>query len=277
MSTLGWLAAAGAVGALAPTATTPARVGALAERGRLTTRETRATRATHRQPAARGVRWSRYILPATALGAGLVWVTAGVALAIAAAAIGATTWQLVSDLDRRRAAATVRAERLAAVRLLVGELQAGARPAVALVAAAELAPHCAATLHAAAVGASGAGDAASVLCRDPDTRLLGLAWRLGEDTGAALAEVLGRLADDLAADEQVRRAVGVALAGPRASAVLLGALPLLGLALGALMGARPWAFLAGPAPGRAVCCVGVLLDLAGLLWLHGIMRRAERS
>ena len=78
-----------------------------------------------------------------------------------------------------------------------------------------------------------------------------------------------------AADQ--RRTVAIALAGPRASAALLTALPLLGIALGAAMGARPWAVLLGMPAGRVLSCVGVLLDAVGVLWMRRILTRAQRS
>ncbi len=115
-----------------------------------------------------------------------------------------------------------------------------------------------------------------MLGEDPNTRPIGLAWQLGEDTGAALAGVLGRVATDLADVDEQRRTVAVALAGPRASAGLLTALPLVGIGLGAAMGARPWEFLFGPPAGRVVCCVGVVLDAAGVFWIRRILSRAER-
>jgi tight adherence protein B len=45
--------------------------------------------------------------------------------------------------------------------------------------------------------------------------------------------------------------------------------------MGMAMGARPLAFLIGSNAGRVVCCAGVLLDAAGVLWLRGLLRRAE--
>jgi tight adherence protein B len=115
-----------------------------------------------------------------------------------------------------------------------------------------------------------------VLAADPDTRPVGIAWQLGEDTGAALAGVLGRVAADLGAADEQGRTVAVALAGPRASAALLTGLPLVGIAMGTAMGARPIAFLTTTQAGRLVCCVGVLLDVAGVLWMGRILRRAEQ-
>ena len=146
-------------------------------------------------------------------------------------------------------------------------------PGAALTAAAEVAPRYGSVLHAAARAASAGGDAADELRGDPDLRAVGLAWSLGQDTGAPLAEVLERVADDLAATDEQRRAVLVALSGPRSSAVLLAGLPVVGIALGASMGARPLAFLTAAGAGRLVCLLGVLLDAAGVMWMRRILRQ----
>jgi tight adherence protein B len=103
------------------------------------------------------------------------------------------------------------------------------------------------------------------------------AWRVAEHSGAPLVDVLGRVAADLADHEQQQRSVAVALAGPRSSAALLAGLPVVGIALGAAMGARPLAFLFGTPQGRLVCCVGAVLDAAGVLWTQRLMQRAQRE
>lgn len=264
-----WLALAAAIGCAWVPESGDARLGALAAHGRL------ASLATHRR-AARRIHWSRVIGIATAAAAAGVVLTAGLVLGIAVAAAGWTAARLARELAHRRAATDAQDQLVRAVRVLVGELEAGSRPAAALLAAADTAPRYAATLHAAAVGAAGSGDAAGVLCHEPDTRMLGLAWRLGADSGAALAGVLARVAAELAAVHEQRRTVTVALAGPRSSAAVLACLPLLGIGLGALLGARPWAFLLGSDAGHLVAGIGVLLDLAGLMWMRAILRRAER-
>jgi tight adherence protein B len=268
---MAWVAIAAAVLATWAPRPSVARLGTLAEHGRLT------SLATHRRHTVRHLPWPRIVAMATVAAAAVVWAAGGVALGAAVVAAGWTAAQLARDLARRRAAAEAGRQLTNAVRVLVGELETGSRPAAALVAAAEVAPRYAPTLHAAAVLASGSGEAATALARDPDTRILGVAWQLGADSGAALAGVLGRVAADLAAAQDQRRAVAVVLAGPRSSAIVLAGLPLLGLGLGTLLGARPWVFLLGSDAGQVVTSVGVLLDLAGLLWMRAILRRAEQS
>lgn len=62
------------------------------------------------------------------------------------------------------------------------------------------------------------------------------------------------------------------MAGARASATLLACLPVLGVALGQLIGAGPVDFLLG-GPGGVLALVGVSLVCAGLLWSDRITAR----
>ena len=179
---------------------------------------------------------------------------------------------------RRRAGAQRRDRAFAhSVRLLAADLDAGARPAEALGAAAAADPVACAPLRQAATAAAAGGDAAVALlaAAEPSCRALGAAWRLGEVTGAGTANVVGRVADDLASREQQRRAVAVATAGPRSSALVLAALPAVGLLLGGAMGARPLDFLLGQPVGQVLCSLGALLDAGGVLWVERLVRRAE--
>ncbi len=164
----------------------------------------------------------------------------------------------------------------AALAAVAGELAAGGRPDAALGAAAAAgASHAALFTRAEKVAAAG-GDVSAVLSEEPATAGLAGAWNLAEQAGAPLAAVVERVAADLDAVEEQRRAVAVALAGPRSSAAVLAALPALGLLLGASMGGRPLAFLIGSPAGLAVGAVGVALDLVGLWWMRRILRWASR-
>jgi tight adherence protein B len=191
-----------------------------------------------------------YLLVPTVGGAFALVVAArwGGGLGVAAAGAVATGATVGRDLAaRRRASARLRDE-LAAVRLLRAELEAGARP------------------EAAAAAATAATTAAAVH-----------AFRIAEAAGAPLADALAGVDRDLEARVELGHAVSGAVAGARASAALLAGLPLLGLLLGATLGAHPLGFLTGSAAGRLVCCVGVLLDAAGVLWTQRLTARAERA
>jgi tight adherence protein B len=270
MTGTAWLGIAAALGVLGPTGALPARVTELAAVGRLA-----EPPPANRHVAALTV--SRIVAAASILGVVVLLMAGTPLLAAAAGAAVGTGATLRRDAVRRRERSARHAELCGAVRVLIGELESGARAADALGAAGDVAPRYAATFAAAAsVGAVG-GDAGAALLDDAGTRPIGLAWHVAADTGLALAGVLGRVGDDLRAEQDQRRAVEAALAGPRASALLLSGLPLVGIALGTTMGARPIAVLTGTRAGQVLCCAGVLFDALGVLWMRRILARAERT
>jgi tight adherence protein B len=122
------------------------------------------------------------------------------------------------------------------------------------------------------------GDVAAALrrARPPPLRLLGAAWETSERRGAPLALVVTRLADGVRADIAAEQARESALAAPRASASVVGVLPVLGIALAGALGARPLAFLLHDRVGEVCLVVGVLLDLAAVGWTTRLTRDDER-
>jgi tight adherence protein B len=263
-----WLALAAAAALAGSVARAPSRVDALSVAGRLVRREASASPRAWRAPAAViGVALVTAVVAAGASG--------GVPLGVAAAAVAGTGWFGVRALRRGRAEARAQAALAAALQALTAELDAGGRPADALSAAAEVAPEHGTVFADAAREAARGGDVGDVLAGTPATRALACAWRVGEGTGTALSGVLGRVAADVAAAGQHRRTLAVALAGPRSSAAVLTGLPMLGIGLGAAMGANPLHFLLRTPTGTVTCCAGVLLDAGGVLWMQWILRRAE--
>ncbi|MGP4022876.1 type II secretion system F family protein [Actinomadura sp. 3N407] len=108
-------------------------------------------------------------------------------------------------------------------------------------------------------------------------RLLAACWRVGSERGGTLATVLDGLAAALRDEESQRQDVSVQLAGPRATARLLAALPLLGLAMAAALGAHPIRFLCGTLPGAACLIAGTALNLTGLYWTRHLAKSAEST
>lgn len=100
------------------------------------------------------------------------------------------------------------------------------------------------------------------------------ACRLTHEIGAPLAEVLERCAAGITEAGHARAARAVALAGPRATARLLGWLPLIGLGLGAAVGADPLDVLLSGGLGSACLVLGVVLMLAGRWWVSTLVRVA---
>ena len=65
------------------------------------------------------------------------------------------------------------------------------------------------------------------------------------------------------------------LAGPRATARMLSGLPLIGIALGMLLGADPVGFLLGSPVGLGCLVTGVVLTAVGMWWTNRIAARVE--
>jgi tight adherence protein B len=103
---------------------------------------------------------------------------------------------------------------------------------------------------------------------------LAAAVRVSGRTGCSLASLIAAVEDDLRARLRQRQDLRSALAGSRASAALLAALPLLGLAMGSGVGADPWHVLTATGAGQALLIAGVSLEAAGLAWSARLVRRA---
>jgi tight adherence protein B len=99
---------------------------------------------------------------------------------------------------------------------------------------------------------------------------------LSSRTGCSLADVLGAVHVDLRARRRHREELRAATAGPRASAMLLAALPLLGLAMGSGIGADPWHVLTATGTGQVLLVVGVAFEFAGLAWSRALVRGVVR-
>lgn len=102
------------------------------------------------------------------------------------------------------------------------------------------------------------------------------AWLLATRHGVELAEVVDGLRADVASRRERAVRVHATLAGPRATAVILTALPALGVLLGSGFGADPLGVLLGGALGGALCLAGAVLLAAGLLWTDRIAGGADR-
>lgn len=101
--------------------------------------------------------------------------------------------------------------------------------------------------------------------------------RMGHTTGAPMAEILDSCAAGVAEAGEARSARDIALAGPQASAHMLAVLPLLGLALGYVLGADPFAFLFGTIWGKIALLGGVISEVAGILLVRRMVAKAKRE
>ncbi len=215
--------------------------------------------------------------------AGVGLVVAGPAAAVAAAV--ATGTAVLRWRARRRTgrALSSTADLAVALGLLAAELRAGAHPAVAASrVAADSGPSAAAVLGTIAATARLCGDVAAALRRDSCSApglerplaQLAAAWTLAQRHGIPLADVLDAVRGDLDHRVRAHRRLHAALAGPRATAAVLAALPLLGLLLGQAVGAQPWRVLTDTGAGQLLLLAGALLTCAGLAWSAHLVARA---
>jgi len=115
---------------------------------------------------------------------------------------------------------------------------------------------------------------------DPDAvdwACVAAAWRVAAEAGAPLAATLGRLGEVLAAADDARREVAIALAGPLATSRVVLALPLIGLLGGALLGVDTLGVLATTPPGWFCLFAGGALILIARRWMARLVSRARES
>ncbi|MBO3083416.1 type II secretion protein F [Cellulomonas sp. zg-ZUI188] len=103
------------------------------------------------------------------------------------------------------------------------------------------------------------------------------AARLSDELGAPLAGVLERIASAVAADAEAEGERGAALSGPRSTAQVLAWLPVLGVALGALLGADPVGVVLSGGIGTASAVLGIVLVGLGRWWTATLLSRAGRA
>jgi tight adherence protein B len=197
------------------------------------------------------------VLVASLSGAAVLgaWAWLGLAVAVpvvpaaAGAVVGATARAVLSRAVADRARRRTDAALAESVGSLAADLRAGQQPVEALAA----------------------------LDADPaiQHRSVRAVWAVSERSGAPAAAVLDRVEQDLRSRQAQRREVAAALAGARSTGVLLAVLPVLGIGLGAAMGARPLTVLFAQPRGQVALVVGVVLEALGVLWTSRIVAAAE--
>ncbi|MEU9156466.1 type II secretion system F family protein [Streptomyces sp. NPDC048417] len=219
-------------------------------------------------------------------------LTVGIALALLAASVlpvlaGAAGMPVLRRLRLARQAVRVRQAHADAVialcGALAGEVRAGRQPGEALLRAARdsggLGEAQATVVAAARFGGDVPGALATAARQPGADGLLGLAacWRVAVDQGAGLAAGLDRLDAALRAERDQRADLRAQLSGARATAVLLAALPALGLLLGSAMGADPLRVLLHTGAGLGCLVAGAVFEGAGIWWAARIVRGAEAA
>jgi len=190
--------------------------------------------------------------------------------------------RLHARMTRRRRFRRRERESVALVRALAAELRSGAPESAAFAAAASstataggsLAPVLAPAVAAVARGAALATELGRVAGEPGAGRLapVAAAWAVASRHGSPMTGLLDRLADAYDDEDTVRADLAASVAGSRASMVLLAGLPFAGLALGAAVGAHPWAWLLGGPVGWLVCVLATAFDVAGVAWTRWLLR-----
>ncbi len=223
-------------------------------------------------------RWLARAACCAAIGAALLLpLTTVLALAV----VGATGCARYRRRSRSRRAIDEGRTLQAALDVLVGELRVGAHPVRAFgVAADESAGKVAASMRAVAARARLGADVTAGLRAEagssalpPHWDRLAVCWGLASDQGLAIATLMRAAQRDIAERQRFSARVVSGLAGARATAAILAGLPVLGVLLGQLIGARPLSFLLNGHAGGWLLVIGSMLACGGLLWSDRITDR----
>lgn len=164
----------------------------------------------------------------------------------------------------------------AALTSVAARLRAGQSPAAAWTeVAATLPAHLAATIRTLAEGAVAPGDDRFAPGGVFDGAVA--ATRLARELGAELAPVLEACAAGVEESARARAERAAALAAPQATAKVLLALPLVGIAVGALVGARPWQLFTTTIWGGGLLLGAAVFVGLGRWWISALIGRASRA
>ncbi|WP_244945770.1 type II secretion system F family protein [Gordonia zhaorongruii] len=218
--------------------------------------------------------WWVLLLPVPAL------LAVGPAAAVAMAMIAGTVIALRRRAARRADAEYRRAEVRRALSVMIAEVSVGA-PVVAACrsAAEELAragpSETGAELSRMAAHAELGGEPeVGVAGGESGLERLSAAWASSASRGLPVIDQLQLLRADLTARAEHSSRTRAGLAGPRATAMVLALLPLLGIGLGQAMGAHPITVLLSPGVGGVLLVLGTGLAVAGVWWTTWITEKA---
>lgn len=108
----------------------------------------------------------------------------------------------------------------------------------------------------------------------PDLAECGRLWDSADMHGIPMVPLLEHVQRRIDAQLRHHRATAASLQGAQATALILSALPVVGIALGSSMGANPLELLLGGGLGGMLLLGGVVLCCGGLWWSQAIILRA---
>ncbi|WP_211344957.1 hypothetical protein [Rarobacter incanus] len=98
---------------------------------------------------------------------------------------------------------------------------------------------------------------------------------MSRELGSPLADVVSQIASSIRSHEEAQRARATAFAGPKMSARVMMALPLVAALLSALLGVRVWEIYVDGGFGTMSAVAGLGFLAAGVRWVGTILARAE--
>lgn len=191
---------------------------------------------------------------------------------IAAGLIITTIIIMMRRYRERRKALRQRSESATMLALIVGELHAGANMGDALGACIPNLTEPTLRREVTIAARGGGGLEHSTI---PALNLMGHAWRIATTNGMPLVNVLENIRNRIDHQNRHESRTKAALQGANATAVVLALLPLLGIAMGYLLGVNVPAFLTGGGLGGLVLIAGVTAECAGILWSDHIIQKAH--
>ncbi|MGJ9412753.1 type II secretion system F family protein [Aeromicrobium sp. CF4.19] len=203
--------------------------------------------------------------------------TAPALAAVTVAGVALFVLQQVRAQRQRARREATRVEVCGALDLLAAELRGGILASHALLSAATATDSLRPVRRAAAEG----GDVPSALraaATQPGAAAwaaLAAGWAVAERAGAPMADVVEQIADTVRDDLDLVREVATEAAPARATGRLMAMLPVLGLGLGAGMGADPVHLLTRTVPGALCLAAGAAMACLGTWWVERIVAGAQ--
>lgn len=112
---------------------------------------------------------------------------------------------------------------------------------------------------------------------NPELQYVGGCWEAARSSGISLADLLQHADERIVSRMTQRSALAAASQGANMSALVLTALPVAGLAIGAALGARPTHILFHTTFGGMLLVAGVMLLAVGSWWSRNLIEKAGRS
>lgn len=97
---------------------------------------------------------------------------------------------------------------------------------------------------------------------------------LGSNSGSSINAPLSQMAQSLINRRKHEQLISTELASTKATVFVLAGLPIMGFAMGSILGTDSISWLFGTGAGRACLLLGLALELVGWLWIRRLLNRA---